>query len=178
MKSNRWDGRGNNTLARIINLLRYSHLAQRWGPVLFWMAGIFYFSSRATLPPPFSSPRYGTFFHGAAHFGEYAILATLLYLALVKQCQPEGAKANPGESEFLRPRDDRPMEHRPFTLSFLIALLFALLDELHQGFVPGREAELADLALDAVGMSVALIVIACLGQGGMVLPSREGRGSG
>ena len=153
-------------MGRIINLLRYSHLAQRWSPVLFWMAGIFYFSSRATLLPPFSSPRYGTIFHSAAHFGEYAVLATLLYLALVKQCQPEGAKANPGEGEFLGPRDDRPMEHRAFTLSFLIALLFALLDELHQGLVAGRKAELADLALDVVGMDVALIVIACLGQRG------------
>ena len=37
--------------------------------------------------------------------------------------------------------------------------LFALLDEAHQHFVPGRDAELADLVLDAMGMGVALIVI-------------------
>jgi len=41
----------------------------------------------------------------------------------------------------------------------LIGFLFALLDELHQGFVPGRDAELADIVVDAVGMGVALIAI-------------------
>ena len=158
MKSNRWDGRGNNTLARIISLFRHSYVAQRWVPVLFWMAGIFYFSSRPTLPPPFSSSRYGSFFHNVAHFGEYAILSALLHRALVKQHRPGKAKVNPGEDE-LQSETNWLSNHRPLGLSFGIALLFALLDEAHQHFVPGRDAELADLVLDAMGMGVALIVI-------------------
>jgi len=131
----------------------------RWAPVLVWMAVISYFSSRSTLPSPFSSPKYGAFFHSVAHFGEYAILSALLYRALVKQHRPERAKANPGEDDPPEPDINSPSEHRPLGLSFGIALLFALLDEAHQHFVPGRDAELADLVLDAMGMGVALIVI-------------------
>ena len=132
----------------------------RWAPVLVWMAVISYFSSRSTLPSPFSSPKYGAFFHSVAHFGEYAILSALLYRALAKQYQLVGAKANPGEGESLELEIKCwPLEHRSLGLSFITALLFALLDELHQSFIPGRDAELVDVAVDAVGMSVGLIVI-------------------
>ena len=167
-----------HTLIRITSLVRHSHLVQRWGPVLLWMAGIFYFSSRPTLPSPFSSSTFGSFFHAVGHFGEYAILAALLYRALVKQGQHERTKANPGEGKSPESDINRPLQHRSLGLSFLIALFFGFLDELHQGFVPGRETELADLVLDTLGMGVALTVIARAVQGRRVLPSRESRGGG
>lgn len=125
----------------------------RWAPVLVWMAVISYFSSRSTLPSPFSSSRYGPFFHSVAHFGEYAILVALLYRAL--------SGGWPVEEQPVTPMYSGPLAGKgQLVYSFLIGLLFALLDELHQGFfVPGRDAELADLVLDAMGMGVALIVI-------------------
>lgn len=145
-------------LLRPIGWLRHRPLINLWGPVFLWMAVIFFFSSRQTLPPPFSSSRYGSFFHSVAHFGEYAILAALLCRALVRQCQPERATAKPGEDE-LESDINWPSECRLLGLSFGIALLFALLDEVHQEFVPGRDAELADVALDVAGMAAALTVI-------------------
>ena len=146
-------------LLRPIGWLRHRPLINLWGPVFLWMAAIFFFSSRQTLPPPFSSSRYGSFFHSVAHFGEYAILSALLCRALVRQHQPKGVEPNPGEDEPLERDINLPVEHRRLVLSFAIALLFALLDEVHQEFVPGRNAELADVALDAMGVSVALILI-------------------
>ena len=151
--------RGGDRDGRVV-CFRLPFSVSHWAPVLLWMAVISYFSSRSTLPSPFSSPKYGAFFHSVAHFGEYAILSALLYRALAKQYQLVGAKANPGEGESLELEIKCwPLEHRSLGLSFITALLFALLDELHQSFIPGRDAELVDVAVDAVGMSVGLIVI-------------------
>jgi VanZ family protein len=39
------------------------------------------------------------------------------------------------------------------------ALVWGVVDELHQHFVPGRTADLADLAADTVGALVATVVL-------------------
>ncbi len=57
-----------------------------------------------------------------AHAAEYAVLGLLLRRALL-----------------------RPLP------AFLLAVAYALSDELHQHFVPGRQAALADVAVDAAG---------------------------
>jgi len=41
-------------------------------------------------------------------------------------------------------------------LSFLAALFYGASDELHQLFVPARSAELADLAADSLGVTLAV----------------------
>ena len=43
--------------------------------------------------------------------------------------------------------------------ALLFTLLYALADEYHQSFVPGRHATLVDVAADAAGMLLALGVI-------------------
>lgn len=42
--------------------------------------------------------------------------------------------------------------------ALLLSVAYALSDEYHQAFVPGRHSSLADVAIDAVGSSVALII--------------------
>ena len=42
---------------------------------------------------------------------------------------------------------------RTYLLAVLIGVLWGLLDEIHQAFVPGRSAELLDLVADAIGVS-------------------------
>jgi len=41
-------------------------------------------------------------------------------------------------------------------------LLWASLDEFHQSFVPGRDCSLQDLAADAVGLSLGLLLFSAL----------------
>ena len=47
---------------------------------------------------------------------------------------------------------------RAVGLAFVICLIYSLLDELHQHFVPGRDASLKDLLFDAAGYGVGVIV--------------------
>ncbi|MBS3783599.1 MAG: VanZ family protein, partial [Anaerolineae bacterium] len=39
-----------------------------------------------------------------------------------------------------------------------MALLYALSDEYHQTFVPGRQGSLVDVAVDGVGVSVVMLL--------------------
>jgi VanZ family protein len=41
-------------------------------------------------------------------------------------------------------------------LAWILALLYALGDEYHQSFVPGRHASLTDVAIDGIGSGSAL----------------------
>jgi VanZ family protein len=45
---------------------------------------------------------------------------------------------------------------RPFVLALLFTLLYALLDEFHQSFVPGRTADPLDLLWDGLGAALGL----------------------
>ena len=111
----------------------------RWLPALVWMGGVFYLSSRSDPPAGATG---GAVAAMAAHLALYAGLAFLIYWAL-------------GD------RADTPL----WTLvgiSFALAVLYGVSDEIHQAFVPERSASEADLALDALGaglgVTVALLV--------------------
>ncbi len=62
-----------------------------------------------------------------AHAGEYLVLAALLFRALGRELP-----------------------------SLLLAVAYAASDELHQAFVPGRQAAVYDVAVDAVGAILGL----------------------
>ncbi len=96
----------------------------RWLPVLLWMGFIFFLSSQSHLPC-YPSPFIDLFFKKAAHLLEYVVLAILLHRAM----GDEGGWQ-----------------------ALLIGGLYALSDEFHQSFVPGRTAELLDLAFDILGV--------------------------
>jgi VanZ family protein len=64
-----------------------------------------------------------------AHITEYAILGALLYRALGVE-----------------------------TLALAIGIAYAATDELHQHFVRGRHASPIDVAIDAVGLSLGMLV--------------------
>jgi VanZ family protein len=74
----------------------------------------------------------------AAHVTEYAVLGWLT------------ARAFTGSSrEFLR--------QRWFLTSLMLVVLFALLDEYHQSFVPSRTGTLYDSGIDVIGGFIGLI---------------------
>ena len=114
----------------------------RWLPAAAWMGGIFYLSHQST-------PLGGTASDGeaaAVHLGLYVGLALLLCWALV------GGMAS---------RADAPLWALA-GVTFALTVLYGVVDEVHQAFVPGRTASELDLALDAAGalVGVALALLA------------------
>jgi VanZ family protein len=72
------------------------------------------------------------------HFIEYGIFSVFLFFALLNSSK-----------DFLR--------KNVLLISLLIGASFGILDELHQKFIPGRQADVLDFTADFVG--VALIQI-------------------
>lgn len=95
-----------------------------------WMAVIFWLSS---LPGSAVPGRLGQF----AHPLEYAVLASLLYIA----------------------RRRFPADARAAAAAILVAAAYAVTDEVHQAFVPGRVPDIADWGLDVLGAGAAAIAL-------------------
>lgn len=106
-----------------------------WLPVLLWMGVIFVSSSRPKLPFVVSKT-VDLMAKKAGHVTEYGVLAFLLWRAISKE---RGWPAPPS-----------------FGGAFVLSLLYAVLDEFHQTFVPGRNGRLADIGFDALGVLLAL----------------------
>ena len=106
-------------------------IVPRWGPALILMIVIFAFSSRSRNElPDFGSWEYVV--KKSAHTFEYGLLA-LAYL--------------------------RALPHRNYKLAWFLTVFYALTDEFHQSFVPGRRASLIDVFLfDNLGAMIALFL--------------------
>lgn len=105
--------------------------AVHWLLAAAWMGGIFYLSHQST-PLGATANNIGAI---VAHLGLYTGLALLLYWALA------GGVGTHAEAPAWVLTG----------LAFALAVLYGVVDELHQAFVPGRVASEADLALDAAG---------------------------
>ena len=95
-----------------------------WSAAIGWMTVIFGASSLpgTALPSSGAAPY--------AHFGAYAVLGLLLYMAILH---------------------DVPEPRRAFVLAVLFASAYGVTDELHQAFVPGRTPDVADWGIDTLG---------------------------
>ncbi len=106
---------------------------RRWLPLLLWMAAIFFMSNQ----PSEALPAYGPWdwlIKKGAHFLAYALLAVLAF-----RVTREGP--------------------RPYFLAFLVAVIYAISDEIHQLFVEGRHGTAVDVAIDSLGALTALLLI-------------------
>ena len=103
-------------------------IALRAAAPLALMALIFYLSAQESVGPDI-----GEWARFVAHFSEYALLAALWLWALA----PE-------------------LGRRALIAAAAISLLYALSDEYHQSFVPGRDADPLDVLVDACGIALAL----------------------
>ena len=97
-----------------------------WLPSIGWMAVIFYLSHQPALPIEPLFPHQDKVFHFLAYF----LLTSLLFLA---------CKIN------------------QYTLfwAVVVAVLYGMTDEFHQGFVPGRDVSLLDWLADIFGSLAA-----------------------
>lgn len=96
------------------------------------MALIFVLSAQSQLPTP-EQPWVDFLLEKSAHFFEFAVLAFLLVRAV------------------------DPVQlgrRRAFAVAVLIAWLYALTDEFHQSYVPGRDADWFDVVFDWAGAFV------------------------
>ena len=119
-------------VALVTRYLRY------WLPVMLWMGLIFVISSQPRLPFVLSKT-VDFITKKAGHVAEYGVLAFLLWRAL---SQGRGSPA--------------PLS---FGGAFGLSLLYAISDEFHQTFVPGRTGRLTDVGFDALGALLALALV-------------------
>ncbi len=143
-------------------LRRLARGAITWGPALALSAAIFWFSSRTGLGSPhlfadFWAALFGLREAGAlvppivqaldaaapwiAHFTEYAALALAWHWAL---------------------RNRRLSGRSTLLLAWLLTAAYALSDEFHQRFVPGRHSGWRDIATDMAGAAFALAILALI----------------
>jgi len=78
-----------------------------------------------------------------AHFLEYLCLGASLFLTV-------------------REISGKPVLHRPgfsVLIPWIIGTLYAVTDEIHQHFVPGRSCEARDMLIDSCGILTGVIVV-------------------
>lgn len=107
-----------------------------WLPPLAWMGTLFYLSAQPDIPCP-PGPLLQKLYERGGHALGYAILAWL-YLRALRRTIHNGV--------VLR------------LVSAGLAVIYALSDEYHQTFVPGRSGELADLLADGMGICGAMLL--------------------
>jgi VanZ family protein len=102
---------------------------------LGWMALIFFLSSKSDLPVPPLFPLQDKIEHGVA----FGILGVLFHRSFKSQWGP-------------------PLLKRVLVITAMVAA-YGAFDEIHQSFVPAREASVADFAADALGGMVSAILL-------------------
>jgi VanZ like protein/glutaredoxin-like protein DUF836 len=133
-----------------------------WAPLVTYLGLIFHLSDQPSIPWARAYPDY------LLHAAEYFVLAVLLARAL-----------NDGLW--------RRVTDALLGLSWILSVLYAVSDEVHQYFVPGRSADYRDVLSDAVGAALGLaalrigqrvLAIGAVGEDGggarVVLYSRSG----
>ncbi len=81
--------------------------------------------------------RYGLYVRKAAHFTEYTVFGVLLYAAVY----------------IIEKR--RSLRYAP-ALAWLVGTVYAVSDECHQYFVPGRSMQLRDMLIDSFGTLIGI----------------------
>lgn len=121
----------------------------RWALVVGWMAVVFYFSSQSgdtsgelshglvaaiqNVFPALDPSTITVLIRKGAHVSEYAVLGALLAFAL-------RVSTTPGRA----------------WLAVMGAVAYAVSDEIHQTFVPGRVGAVGDVLIDSVGVMLGV----------------------
>ncbi len=106
-------------------------------PAIIWMVLIFTLSSRQRIGV--SEEYWMNFaFFKSLHVIEYAILYLLILRALAS---------------------GRTIKKKQYVSAFVLTVLYAISDEMHQTFVPTREGTLRDVAIDTVGAFAAMSAV-------------------
>lgn len=125
-----------------MNKRRTFNIIVRWLPAVVTMAAIFYMSHQpattlAKMLPYFNKvfPQMQSFNWG--HFVAYFVLGIAIYWGLVGKTRPLTGKI----------------------MTVVICTLYGVTDEVHQLFVAGRHFDVVDIRNDAIGASLAMLII-------------------
>ena len=112
-----------------------------WFPVVGWMAVIWLLSSATSseIESASSSLPSPAIRDPLAHAVEFGVLAALLYRLLSSYA------------------GRRPLA--VWAVAAALTLAYGAVDEVHQSFVPGRHASLADIGYDALGALAVLLLV-------------------
>lgn len=108
----------------------------RWFPPLAWMGLIYFLSAQPDLPSA-PGPWLDTVIKKTGHALSYGVLTWLFRRAL---------------HHHLRDAASRRL------MCAGLAVAYALSDEYHQSFVPGRNGSLLDVLIDSIGVSAATLL--------------------
>lgn len=109
-------------------------LINLWLPVILWCLVIFFFSSLPSLPSA-TKIWWDYLMKKSAHITEYAILYLLVNRALKHHTR------------------------RHYLYAFVFGFIYAISDELHQSFVPGRHPGLYDVSYDSLGLFLSYLYL-------------------
>jgi VanZ family protein len=117
----------------------FSHSSRIIAPILHWLFP--HMSDQSVHAAVFAVRK-------AAHVTEYAILGLLVWRALRKSSGTE----------------PRPWLWSQAGIALLIVALYATSDEIHQAFVPTRQASVWDVLVDTVGGAFGLLFLWIIGR--------------
>lgn len=123
--------------------------ALRWIPAGLHAALLFLLSAQPELKLA-DEPALDLVVRKVGHFGAYAALAVLVAYAL------DGLEGTP---------QGRGRRARRTRMTLLIVVAYAVSDEVHQAFVPGRSPAVADVAIDSAGGLAGLALVRLLDSG-------------
>lgn len=109
-----------------------------WIPTLAWLMVIYLFSSQPTVQTT-SVDLVDFSIKKTAHFTEYFILTILMVYSLSKTTKLRFS--------------------RVLLLAVFLSVFYAVSDEWHQSFVPGRQPRVRDILIDTFGVFTACIAI-------------------
>lgn len=105
-------------------------------PLLVWMGAIYALSAQPSLPKA-PDPWWDLLLKKGAHMAAYAVLMVLWWRVLALRCPTRLALG----------------------LAALLSALYAVSDEVHQVYVPGRNGSAWDVGIDVCGVLVAAGVL-------------------
>lgn len=110
----------------------------RWLPFILWIALIFYLSSLSRPPqPPEEVGGIAFPWDVIGHFVEYGVLSVLAYRVWRGRYSPGWA----------------------YTIALVFCIAYGILDEVHQSYVPQRDASAVDVMVDSQGAAAFLAVV-------------------
>jgi len=113
---------------------------------IFLLAGSPYISKIATFNP-----------YSILHIPLYGILTALLILSFVPISHSSNNPLTQSTNDSMTKLPNNLMPR--CIIAGLIALGVAIADEVHQTYIPGREASFTDVLLDAIGIALVLLLI-------------------